>query len=142
MTPGYKFIIIDDDPYNNIICRELIRMTIHAPCQVVDFLNPEEGLAYVSNEHHLPSDMRTLLFLDINMPTMSGWEFLEQFDKLDEKIKRRYEIYILSSSINPRDREQARLCNHVKDYMIKPVPEDFLAALDSQSSYQEARTAS
>jgi two-component SAPR family response regulator len=127
MEQALTFIIIDDDSINNFICKEFIKFTIKVPHVVLDFTSPEKALNYIVNEYStLEKVLPITLFLDINMPTMSGWEFLEQFGLLDEKIKSMFSVFMISSSINPRDREQAFINPYVKDFTTKPVTEDFL----------------
>ncbi len=57
------------------------------------------------------------------MPTWSGWDFLDNFEKLDEKIKSQIKIYILSSSIDASDKHRARENKNVVDYIEKPLSE-------------------
>lgn len=116
-----NFIIIDDDPINNLACRAAIKSATGgkiAKC----FNNPVESLNYFEKEYALsiPSH-QTIIFLDLNMPEMNGWEWLEKFSNMPEKIKERITIYILSSSVNPTDIDQAHANTLVKDYIIKPL---------------------
>ncbi|OPZ98603.1 MAG: hypothetical protein BWY70_01181 [Bacteroidetes bacterium ADurb.Bin408] len=55
------------------------------------------------------------------MPVMDGWEFLEEYIMLQPKLEKKITIYIISSSINPRDIERASTINAVTDFIIKPV---------------------
>jgi len=129
MEASYTFIIIDDDAVNNFICREFIGLSVKNPKEIVDFTNPQEGLNFIAQEYSKPgrTDPATL-FLDINMPSMSGWEFLEKFGELDEHVRKLIHIYILSSSVDPRDRSKALQNTNVCDMITKPVSEEFLAA--------------
>src|SRR3982751_6711155 len=113
-----QFLIVDDDPQNNFLSRMALRKSL-GEVQVTDFIVPEEGLEYIRNHSH--ADGKTILLLDINMPGMSGWEFLEKFKTLEENIKNQYEIYILSSSVDLRDIEKARENSLVVDFIEKPL---------------------
>jgi CheY-like chemotaxis protein len=55
------------------------------------------------------------------MPVMSGWEFLERFDSLDESIKKRISIFILSSSVDSRDKARSYANKNVRDHLTKPI---------------------
>ncbi|HET6990468.1 MAG TPA: response regulator, partial [Bacteroidia bacterium] len=102
MTPPLKFIILDDDPVNNFICKEVIKLTFKEPQVVLDFTNPEKCLEYITAHFKgNPECAPIALFVDINMPIMSGWEFLEKFSQLDESVRKMFDIYMISSSINP-----------------------------------------
>lgn len=98
MINKLKFIIVDDDLFSNIICKRVIKKA-SAVMDVTSFNIPEEGLAYIQNE---PRDSfgSTILLLDINMPTITGWEFLELLEKFGDEIQPPIAIYMLSSSIN------------------------------------------
>lgn len=71
----------------------------------------------------------TTLFLDINMPTMSGWEFLEAFERFDALIKEQYNIYILSSSVNIGDINAAKANPLVIGFLEKPLNQGMLAKI-------------
>ncbi len=88
---------------------------------VIDFIKPEQGFEYIESYKNNEAIIPTVLFLDINMPTMSGWEFLEKFDKLDEKVKEQFSVYITSSSIDDRDIEMAKANRYIKRYIVKPA---------------------
>jgi CheY-like chemotaxis protein len=121
-----KFIIVDDDPVNNAITR----ITIKRALGTVDtkiFPVPEEGLAFIQTEY-IKIVAPTILFLDINMPTITGWEFLEQYEKFTEEVKNQITIYILSSSVDQRDKDKAESNQYIKGFISKPVqPETILA---------------
>ena len=66
----------------------------------------------------------SLVVLDISMPVMDAWEFLEQFEKLDAHIKNRVKIHILSSSVNKQDMARAQSNKNVEYYLIKPLTKE------------------
>jgi response regulator RpfG family c-di-GMP phosphodiesterase len=120
MKSPSQFILIDDDPMNNLICKLTIEMTL-GQSDIKAFVNPENGLEYFQNEFPNLKDASALLLLDINMPIMSGWEFLEMFDNLSFEIKDRVKICILSSSIDERDKERSYANKNVLDFLVKPL---------------------
>ena len=120
MKSPSQFILIDDDPMNNLICKLTIEMTL-GQSDIKAFVNPENGLEYFQNEFSNLKELSALLLLDINMPIMSGWEFLEMFDNLSYEIKDRVKICILSSSIDERDKERSYANKNVLDFLIKPL---------------------
>ncbi|MCK0157439.1 response regulator [Cellulophaga sp. F20128] len=70
-------------------------------------------------------ELPRLIFLDLNMPIMDGWEFLEDFLKIPNNIREQVTIFIISSSIDPRDIERVKEYDVVSDYILKPVtPKD------------------
>jgi CheY-like chemotaxis protein len=117
--PG--FIFVDDDRLIHMFCNMLVKKTM-GEAEVKNFLQPEEGLKFLnSGLDGFSNNQPVLLFLDLNMPTMSGWEFLEYFHKLEAAIKDRITVYILSSSVDDRDKERASAIPYVIDYLTKPL---------------------
>ena len=120
MKYSSQFILIDDDPMNNLICKLTIEMTF-GQTDVKAFINPERGLEYFQSEFAELKDTSALLLLDIHMPSMSGWEFLEMFDNLSFEIKDRVRVCILSSSIDDRDKQRSYSNKNVLDFLVKPL---------------------
>jgi len=117
---------MDDDPQYNFINKILLKRSFEKVL-INDFTSPEEGLAFIKSQFiNNPTDEKTTLFLDINMPTMSGWEFLEAFEQFDASIKDQYNIYILSSSINLSDIDRAKAHPLVLDFLEKPLYKETL----------------
>ena len=68
-----------------------------------------------------------VLLLDINMPVLDGWQFLEEYRLLKERIKKEITIYIISSSDHTTDKDKAKFYQpEVKDYFLKPMTSDSL----------------
>ncbi len=122
MTKARKrFLIVDDDPQNNSLSKMALKRSL-GEVLVNDFVIPEDGLEFIENEpSHNPPDGKTTLFLDINMPTMTGWEFLEKFKTFKPSLKEQYNIYILSSSVDPSDIKRAHANPLVVDFIEKPL---------------------
>ena len=119
-----RFIIIDDDVFNNTICTVTIAKTA-TDAEIKTFLDPISGFDYIVEEYgRKDQNGVAVLFLDINMPVMDGWQFLDKFAKLDERIKERVKIYILSSSVDKRDIQRAKENKYVKHYLVKPLTKE------------------
>ena len=118
MSTIQSFILIDDDPFNNVICSMVIEQSI-GKADIKSFEVAEEGLLHIGNfnKDHEPA----ILFLDINMPGMTGWEFLERFEKFGDHIKEKISIYILSSSIDERDKDKATFSKYISGFISKPL---------------------
>src|ERR1700756_3900718 len=102
MNTDLKYVIVDDDPFNNMICSMVIEDAL-GEAEITAFTKPEEGLEFMKENVKAP----TVLFLDINMPTLTGWEFLEQYAHFSDEVKMNTNIYILSSSLDRRDKDRA-----------------------------------
>ena len=115
-----QFLLIDDDPVNNFITRTIIKKTL-GEVDIIEFTQPELGVQFLKEfQGNGPILKKTFLLLDINMPMMTGWDFLKKFDELPHKQIQHFKIYILTSSINPIDLELAIQNPHVIDLIQKP----------------------
>ena len=114
------YMVVDDDATNNMICEFTIkRMDKDAAIKM--FAVPEDALAFINEEYSKTNKaLPTVLFLDVNMPTMTGWEFLDAFIQFDEWVKGQFTIYILSSSIEDFT-EEAAIYPFIEGFLSKPL---------------------
>ena len=118
-------LLIDDDPDDNMFHQIVLEeMGIVNKIDIV--VNGLEAIAYLKKENQTPPD---LIFLDINMPKMNGWEFLEQYKHLDVKQRARVIIVILTTSANPEDIKKARHIQEVTGFETKPLSKEMLTEL-------------
>jgi CheY-like chemotaxis protein len=120
MKLSSKFIVVDDDPGNNLICKYVIA-SIAPNASIHLFTDPEKTLEWIKEDYDSTHDQHTSLFLDINMPIMNGWEFLDTFSSLPSLLQEKITIFILSSSIDPEDIEKAQKHPLVNGYYSKPL---------------------
>jgi response regulator RpfG family c-di-GMP phosphodiesterase len=120
-----RFLIIDDDPVVNCFCKMLINH-VDEKIEVRTFTVPEKGFEFITSKHTKDDQSSSIILLDLNMPQMTGWEFLERFEELDEQIKKQLRIYIHSSSFDWRDRKRALTNKNVQDYIVKPITEEIV----------------
>jgi len=115
-----QFVLIDDDPINNVISKASIAKAYGD--NIKAFIDPKVAVSYIENDPVLNSmDVHIVVLLDINMPVMNGWDVLERFEKLHDRIKSRMDIFILSSSKHPLDRIKADSHPLVKGFLDKPL---------------------
>ena len=117
------FILFDDDPVNNTLCHITLRNSFK-DAEIKTFTIPAKGFQYISKEVNFNLPKKTILFLDINMKGMTCWEFLDRFEQLEDKIKSKYKIFILSASLNPADKERAAENKNVVSYIEKPLTKE------------------
>ena len=113
-----RVLLIDDDAGNNKISQIFLKR-IMPDTAIVSFTEPETGLHYIQEEY-TKAPVPTVLLLDINMPVLSGWEVLDELNKLPRSVTDSITIYILSSSINPADKRRASEAPLVSGYIEKP----------------------
>lgn len=123
MLKTSDFILFDDDPVNNTLCHITIK-NILKNAKIKTFTAPEKGFQYISRESNANQYENTIIFLDINMKNMTCWEFLERFDILEEKVKSKYKIFILSASLNPSDKNRAMENKNVIAFIEKPLTKE------------------
>ncbi len=124
--PTRRILIVDDDPQNNSLSKMTLKISL-GEVDVKDFLIPEVALEYIETEFaNYMSEEKTTLFLDINMPSLTGWEFLDIFNTFTDSVKKQFNIYILSSSIDPADIQRAKLNPLVTDFVEKPLSKSML----------------
>lgn len=122
-------IIDDDEVYINLI-KKIIDVKNLSENLLV-FKNGQEALDHFRpimeniNEEAFPE----IILLDLNMPVMDGWNFLNEFTQIKLNSKIKTTLYIVSSSINPYDVAKAKSYSLVTDYLIKPVNLDQFEAL-------------
>ncbi|KFC60574.1 hypothetical protein FEM08_06160 [Flavobacterium gilvum] len=122
--------MVDDDLATNFINKKIIqKANIIEHVQVA--LNGREAIDYICNKGKFESDngkypKPQLILLDINMPVMDGWEFIEAYQNLDEAIKNNIVIVMLSSSFNPADKAKAESIAEISEFRQKPMTKDAL----------------
>ena len=127
-----RFIIVDDDRSNNLICEFALRRFAN-DLEVKTFLDPEIALRYIEDEYsHTTVLSPTVLFLDINMPILTGWDFLEVFESFDSELKQQFSIFILTSSIDHRDQQKAEANLLVEGFLSKPLSTKIINELFDQ----------
>lgn len=121
------FIVIDDSKLDCFIAEKIIRNTGMSE-SIKSFTDARDALTFISNAS-AEENPKTVLIVDIQMPVMNGFEFLEAFEKLPEEVQNNYAIYVLSSSINESDLNRVRNYKSVKHFLNKPLTSNTLAAL-------------
>ena len=124
------FIIVDDDPISNFISKKLI-LKANLDADVQSFTESVEGLNYVLSTLAKPQEGTAVLLLDINMPALTGWQFMERLETKGSIVDERLLIYILSSSIDPADLSKAKDNPHICDYIMKPLTLEIVKSFDA-----------
>ncbi len=115
--------VIDDDPIHVFGVKHLLESS-NLSGKTIYYTNGKEayeGLKAIWDEG---KELPELILLDINMPVWDGWDFLDEFTKLP--ISKKVIIYIVTSSIDPEDKEKAASYNELSDFVVKPISLDTL----------------
>ena len=127
--PSYtNVVLIDDDAIDNLINQKIMESNNFAE-NIQVFKTGQDALDYLQTTEETPDSLPDLIFLDINMPIMDGFQFMEKFEALSETIHEKCKIIMLSSSISPRDIDRAASNRFVKKYLNKPLNARYLQAI-------------
>lgn len=124
--------LIDDDKIFNIIHAKTIEREGYASC-IESFVNGAEAIDRL--QKLIKDDnggFPEIIFLDINMPVMDGWEFLDEYANLPQQYTDKCRIYMLSSSIDSNDIERAKTYKTVYEFISKPLTVDKLHKIFTQ----------
>ena len=117
--PEVIYVIDDDDIYQFVMKKKIEKR--HKINQIRHFRNGHEALEHLSLVAHNNEELPDVIFLDLNMPVMDGWDFLDEFMTLKTRLVKKIQVYVVSSSIHIKDIERARNLTEVTDYIIKPM---------------------
>lgn len=127
-----RFLIIDDDRANNMLCQIILKKAF-GRAEIISYEEPRTALDYIKSRYtNSNENLKTVLFLDINMPDITGWEFLDIFKNFDDKIRKQFSIYMLSSSVDYKDKKMAKENTLVEGYIEKPLTRDKVNKLFTQ----------
>lgn len=127
-----KVYLVDDDEINNFICTNILRKISFCD-DVVAYESGTEAIDALKNAtKNGQDDLPDVIFLDINMPIMNGWDFLEEFKILKPEISKKVSLFMLSSSIYQADVEKSKQYDDVIDFVTKPLNADVLDDIKSK----------
>jgi CheY-like chemotaxis protein len=129
----YAVMLVDDNEIDNLINQKMIEASnicehifIHSGAKsAIEFLKNIEKLAKGPLDLYLPE----IIFLDIDMPLMDGFQFLDEFERLSEGIRKHCKVVMLTSSLNPQDMNKAKKNQFVLKYINKPLTQENLKKL-------------
>lgn len=128
MTTLKTLTLVDDDDIFVFLTTKIIEQT-----NLVDLIkvfgNGLDAINFLKENKNNVDALPDIILLDLNMPIMNGWQFLEEYNKLNPTIGKKITIYICSSSISPDDITRAKTISEVSDYIIKPITKDKLIDL-------------
>jgi CheY-like chemotaxis protein len=123
-----NFIIIDDSKLDCFIADKIIRNSGRAG-EIHAFTSAPQALEHISTAIAPQADDKTTVLLDIQMPVMNGFDFMEAFEKLPDTTKAGYNVYMLSSSINENDLNRVKNYTSIKQFLNKPLTSDALGEI-------------
>lgn len=119
MESNLSFLLIEDNLIDQLVTKELLKKVLDAR-NVAVTNNGKEGIQWLNN--YKPTDKSLIILLDVQMPVMNGLEFLNEYDKLSDELKKQTQIYVLSSTLDPDEIKEIEQNNYVKELLSKPFP--------------------
>lgn len=126
MSTLKKVVLIDDDQVNNFVCESIIKNENFAE-EVCSFEWAEDALNHLKDMAAAsPNNFPELIFLDINMPGMDGWQFMDEYKKFPEDLTSKCCLFMLSSAVDRKDIITAKNLLDVKEFFSKPLSTEIL----------------
>ena len=131
MSKTFVICLIDDDDVYQFTFTKGLKES-DAAKDILVFSDGEEALSFFRENISKTENLPDLIFLDIDMPIMDGWQFLDEFVSLKPKVDKKITIYMVSSSIDSADIDRAKAISEVSEYFVKPIDIDDLHAILDQ----------
>lgn len=129
-APFPHFIIIDDSQLDCFIAEKIIQNT-GTFSSVKSYKEATEAYEVIKNSTADEMDAITIIVLDIQMPVMNGFQFVEAFEQLPKVIQEKYTIFLFSSSINENDKNRLQNYPSIRKFYGKPISKDTVAQMIS-----------
>ena len=133
MTTRFQNVmLIDDNEIDNMINQKMIESAVVAQ-NIFVHSSAKSAIEFLKNIERLEVADKILpdvIFLDIDMPLMDGFQFLDEFGRLGDGVQKKCKIVMLTSSLNPQDLARSKKYNAVKKYLNKPLSSESILGLD------------
>lgn len=120
--------IVDDDDIYKFTLNKTIESQNFAN-KIMMFSDGEEAIDFLSDNLNDSNNLPDVIFLDINMPIMDGFEFMEEYIKIKPYVGKKIIIYMVTSSIDPVDIKRSKAISEISDYIVKPIDAKQLAEI-------------
>ena len=117
--------IVDDEETSQFLTKIMIKESNRAS-KIIEFFDGKEVLQFLKDQSENEKELPDIILLDLNMPIMDGWMFLDEFELIRDSLKKNIRIYILTSSISKDDIDRARNYFRVVSFFSKPLSAEML----------------
>jgi len=127
----FERVMIIDDNITDLYISSRIIIKNNFGKKVLEYSSGKEALKYLQDNQENVQLLPEVILVDIYMPLMSGFEFLEEYNKLSLPLKKQCKIIIISSTIDAYDIARARRDKNVVFFQVKPITKDFLNRINA-----------
>jgi CheY-like chemotaxis protein len=123
-----KIFLVDDDPISIFLTKKIIG-DFDGSCEISDFADAGLALEHLKSNADCHSEQPNIIFIDLNMPVMDGWDFLDEYSLLQPRMTKPIAIYVTSASILSQDVQRAQSYTIVNDLLLKPISKEKIEAI-------------
>lgn len=134
-----KVMIIDDNEIDIFIASSMILKHSLAE-KIIKYTSAKDALDYLIKNQYDTKELPEVVLLDINMPLLTGFEFMDIYKKLDARIKNHCKVYIVSSTIDKDEIKRAENNKNIVAFQVKPVTNKFLDSIAATSLLPKDRS--
>jgi CheY-like chemotaxis protein len=128
-----KLVFIDDDPIDHFLMKHILRGKNYFDTTTYTIYG-SLVLDYIEEHKSDPEKLPDMIFVDLNMPLFSGWDFLKRMEQMQNEISKDIPVFVISSSLRPDDMATSSKYSFVQDFISKPVnSEEIERIVNSQS---------
>ena len=125
-------LLIDDDSIYQFVSCKTLEATGHAN-KIKVCSNGQEAYRFLEENMHNANELPDVILLDVNMPVMNGWQFLDAYQSLKPNLSKEIHIFLVTSSMNDQDKEYSKRYNCVQDYIVKPLAREKITEILSHA---------
>jgi CheY-like chemotaxis protein len=115
-----KLVFIDDDPIDHFLMKHILRGKNYFDTTTYTVYG-SLVLDYIEEHKSEPEKLPDMIFVDLNMPMFSGWDFLKRMEQMQHEISKDIPVFVISSSLRPDDKATSSKYSFVQDFISKPV---------------------
>ena len=128
MKKPFIICIVDDDEIYKFTFKKTLEIKNLAK-KILVFSDGEEAIKFMFANLGNAKELPDVIFLDINMPIMDGFQFMDEYVKIHPRVGKKIIIYMVTSSVDPVDLEHAKKYDEISDYIVKPIKADDLSKI-------------
>jgi CheY-like chemotaxis protein len=128
-----NWAIVDDDTIFQYSIRRIIQ-SVDSNIRVTSYFDGAEFLAFLKSHDESESELPSDVLMDINMPLLDGWSFIEEIEKMNLVESLPFRLHIMTSSISPEDRKRYDEKDFLGMYIVKPIDDKVIQQIINQPS--------